>query len=64
MAYLSEVAAEYTKRGGAPLAVVVYGSASAVLRHEFRGTTHDIDYSIPEPSIPRLYLFLRTAWTL
>ena len=50
VALLSEVAAEYAARGGSPIPVVVYGSASVVLRHEFRRTTNDIDYMLPVPS--------------
>ena len=49
-ALLSEVAAEYTAKGGPPLSVVIHGGASAVLRHDFRKTTHDIDYALPEQS--------------
>ena len=49
-ALLSEVAAEYTAKGGPPVSVVIHGGASATLRHDFRKTTHDIDYALLEPS--------------
>ena len=50
VALLSEVASEYTAKGGPPVSVVIYGGASVTLRHDFRKTTHDIDYALLEPS--------------
>lgn len=52
LALLSEVAAVYTESGGSQLTVVIYGGASTVLRHDFRKTAHDIDYTFREPVNP------------
>lgn len=47
---LGEVAAEYARRNGPPLKVLIYGGTAVTLRHNFRTATHDIDYALWEPS--------------
>lgn len=47
---LCEVAAEYARRNGPPLKVLIYGGTAVTLRHKFRTATHDIDYALREPS--------------
>ena len=49
-ALLCEVAAQYARRNGPPLKVLIYGGAAVTLRHKFRTATHDIDYALWEPS--------------
>ena len=47
---LCEVAAQYARRNGPPLNVLIYGGTAVTLRHKFRTATHDIDYALREPS--------------
>ncbi|MBQ9571898.1 MAG: hypothetical protein IJR22_00720 [Acidaminococcaceae bacterium] len=47
---LCEVAAQYARRNGPPLKVLIYGGAAITLQHKFRTATHDIDYAPWEPS--------------
>ena len=49
-ALLCEVAAQYARRNGPPLNVLIYGGAAAALRHKFRTAAHDIDYAPWETS--------------
>lgn len=49
-ALLCEVAAQYARRNGPPLNVLIYGGAAAALRHRFRTAAHDIDYAPWEAS--------------
>ena len=47
---LCEIAAEYARRNGPPLKVLIYGGTAVTLRHKFRTATHDIDYALRGPS--------------